>query len=117
MRQAGYIWRQGVLPGVLCGLLTAAIEAVDWPPEFAVMGLREGYHPPILGRREFAHPSAAIGRQPVPHQRQLFGERFDFSLMRTANKTPPSSSALPTGALPSTTRSLCSPALPPLSPH
>jgi hypothetical protein len=52
---------------MLFGQLTAAIEAADQRPEFAAMGLQDGYRPPILGRHEFAHPSAAIGGQPVPY--------------------------------------------------
>jgi hypothetical protein len=52
-RQAGIIWREAVLPEVLFGQFTAAIEAADQRPEVAAMGLQNGYHPPILTRGSF----------------------------------------------------------------
>ena len=111
-RQPGYIRRD-----VPFGQLTATIEAAGQRPEFAAIGLQEGYHPPILGHNEFVLASAAIDGKMVSHWGQLLGKRFDFSLLRTANTTPPSSSVLPAGRLSSTIRSRCSPVLTPLSPQ
>lgn len=67
-RQPEYIWRD-----VLFGQLTATVEAADQRPEFAAMGLQEGYHPPILGHREFAQPSGCNWRAAGPRLGAAFG--------------------------------------------